>query len=98
MVFRESSIKLQGYKISPSDKYFPKSWGVLGIQQDGQTQKIHETKSDPSICSQYPEKIFTVSDFPPYQGFKIMQTGSNSQRTNNFSLSGIEFFGLLIKT
>lgn len=87
--------QLKGYRIRSSNKYFPKSWEVIGIRIDNETRLIHEVKSESFLCSQYAEKTYFVDNFPYYCGLRIQQTGPNSHGTDHFSLSAIEFFGSL---
>jgi hypothetical protein len=102
------SFHLIGYKPRSSHYFFPKSWKLEGITQikeikneliEGMAQieptqyELIDQQNDYSFfCSQFDEKVIKVNQSDDFLGFKITQTGPNSDGTNNFSLSALEYF------
>lgn len=95
MFLKNSQFKIEGYRIRSSKLYFPTSWKVFGITEKKQEFLIDEVQYETSLCHEYAEKTFHVSEQSPFFGFKVIQIGNNFNGTYNFSLSAIEFFGIL---
>jgi hypothetical protein len=68
---------------------------IEGMAQIEPTQYelIDQQNDYSSICSPFAEKAFQVNQSDYFLGFKITQTGPNSDGTNNFSLSALDYFG-----
>lgn len=90
------SFKIEGFKIRTSDRYFPISWELYGITAGKHEIPIKVLKSDQSLCDKYAEMLYQVTQEKPFRGFGLIQTGLNSEGTHHFSISGIEFFGILL--
>lgn len=92
------SFSLAGYRLRSSDKFFPRAWTLSGITPSRKEFEIETRKDEQGLLKPYSEVSYQVD--PKFfqsklRGFRICQNGPNSQNTKNFSLSGIEFFGIL---
>jgi hypothetical protein len=91
------AFQLEGYRIRSSDRYFPKSWILVGITENQKKIKIHTIKNETSLSSSFADKLFDVPNIPRYIGLKFIQIAENFEGTHHLSLSGVEFYGTLSK-
>jgi hypothetical protein len=89
------SFQIEGYKIKSGEKYFPQSWKVEGITAQENYILIDEQTNNHKLCSKFTEFTFPIQEYQQFIGFKVTQTNTNKEGTEHFSLSTIEFFGIL---
>ncbi len=73
------SVQILGYSITSSGNsiYDPKSWKIQG-STDGTTWKDITTQSNQTFDMRYAQKLYSITDAPAYNSFRLQVTASNS--------------------
>jgi len=98
--FKEKKVLLKNYTlrmfIYGAGDAHPKNWQVLGSNDGVEFKVLVDVKDGYEPDNGPLERTFPIAEeFEPFRIIRLLQTDVNSDKTNEFVLSNVEFFGTL---